>query len=80
MILNNATSEPAGWKISSSTDSIEGTKSAESWGTVLPPGGPFNYTVEFTGPGGTAKAENVHNPDALATYTGDQVLITYPGA
>lgn len=76
MILNNTTGEPAEWKVSNTEDAIQGIKGRESWGTILPPAGPFNYTVTFGG----HTAENVDNPDACATLTADALLITYPGA
>ena len=80
MILNNTTNATANWSVSNSEGKIEGTKSYESWGTITPPAGPFNYTAEFSGPQGTAKAENIDNPDACLTYTGNEILVTYPGA
>ena len=76
MILNNATNRPQEWSVSNSQDSIRGTKGHESWGTITPPAGPFNYTVKFGG----YTAENVDNPDACATLTDSGLLITYPGA
>ncbi len=80
MILNNATSSTATWSVSNSTASEAGSKSANSWGTIVPPSGPFNYSAQFSGPEGTAKADNITNPDACLTYTGTELLVTYPGA
>ncbi len=80
MILNNATNEAAEWSVATDGETIDGTKGAETWGYITPPAGPYLYTVTFKGPQGTATAENVNNPDACATYTGKEILITYPGA
>ena len=80
MILNNATNQTAQWKVSNAQGAEQGTKSYDSWGTITPPPGEFNYTVTFSGPEGTATANNVDNPDACCTYTGREILVTYPGA
>ena len=76
MILNNATNENISWKVSNVENSEQGTKSYDSWGTITPPAGPFDYTVTM----GTATANNVENPDACCTYNGKEILVTYPGA
>ena len=80
MILNNTTNETANWSVSNSEGKIEGTKGRESWGTIRPPEGPFEYTAEFSGPQGSAKATGINNPDACLTYTGNELIVTYPGA
>ena len=80
MILNNTTNSVASWEVSNSENSLKGSKSAESWGTIAPPPGPFNYTATFSGPQGTATANNITNPDACLSYTGTELLVTYPGA
>ncbi len=80
MILNNATDASAEWTISNSEGDVKGIKSPMSWGTVTPPPGPFDYTVTFTGPSGSATADNIDNPDALVTFLGTQLVVTYPGA
>lgn len=80
MILNNATNSAAEWKISNAEDSIQGAKGEMSWGTVVPPRGPFDYSATFTGPEGTASVNGINNPDACLTYTGTEILVTYPGA
>lgn len=76
MILNNTTTSSQDWQISNSQSLIRGVKSAESWGAVTPPAGPFNYTVIF----GNFTASNIDNPDACVTLTTGGILVTYPGA
>ena len=76
MILNNATKNVASWEVSNPEDRVYGTKSPESWGKVTPPSGPFIYTVRFD----QLSVDNVNNPDACITYTGTELLVTYPGA
>ncbi len=80
MILNNATNSAATWNVSNADGAEMGSKSANSWGTIVPPSGPFNYTATFSGPEGSATADNITNPDACLTYTGKDLLVTYPGA
>lgn len=76
MILNNTTNSSQEWIVSNEENNVRGVKGRESWGTIVPPAGPFNYTVKF----GSYTAENVDNPDACATVTDSGLLITYPGA
>lgn len=80
MILNNATNQTCEWAVSNTDNTVKGTKSYESWGTITPPAGPFSYAVTMSGPEGSATVRNVDNPDACCTYTGKQILVTYPGA
>ena len=80
MILNNATNSTPSWRVWNSEGEVRGTKGHDSWGTITPPAGPFNYSAEFSGPEGTATASNIDNPDACLTYVGTKLLVTYPGA
>lgn len=80
MILNNATNKSCEWVVTNVQGSVRGTKSYSSWGTIEPPAGEFDYTVTMTSQTGSATAHNVENPDACCTFTGNAILVTYPGA
>ncbi len=80
MILNNSTNTTSSWRVWNSEGEIQGTKGPDSWGTITPPAGPFNYNATFEGPRGSVTASNIDNPDACLTYVGDKILVTYPGA
>lgn len=76
MIINNTIKGPANWSIKNNTAELNGIKGPESWGTVSTPAGPFDYTVMI----GNQIVYHVNNPDACITYTGTEILVTYPGA
>ena len=76
MIINNTTSSAISWIVNNNTDQLSGTKGPQSWGSVNAPAGPFNYTVIIN----SLTVHNVNNPDACITYTGTEIVITYPGA
>ena len=76
MIINNTTNQTVNWTVSNSGNEVSGIKSPESWGTITPPAGPFDYSITMNG----LSVYHIKNPDVCATYTGADLLITYPGA